>query len=206
VHADASDCRQEYRNPEGTVMVRKQVLMIVRLLLAGASMGFLASAVQAAERPCGIVWGESLEIDESPRFQLLGAGGAYVDMRTCLVWSLRWTDTPKTLNEGMETCAVLGQGGPRGDMGWQLPTMAELTSLEGQDWVRQAETFQQYRLPVAARNEASFWTSTPWLGRPDSWAVVEFSALTTIVRPLGSGDKAGVWCVRGIRARGLRTP
>jgi hypothetical protein len=187
-------------------MGRKPVLMIIRLLLAGATMGFLASALQAAERPCGIVWGYGREIDESPRFELLGTGAAFVDMRTCLVWSLRWTDTPKTLNEGMETCAMLGQGGPTGDMGWQLPTMAELTSLEGEEWRRQAETFEKYHLPVAARNEAFFWTSTPWLGQPDSWAAVEFSARTTIVRPRGLSDKGGVWCVRGIPARGLRTP
>src|SRR5215468_8915868 len=110
-------------------------------------------------------------------------------MRTCLVWSLAPISEPKTLNEATQACASLGQGGPLGDMGWQLPTMAELTSLDGQEWGRQAEIFNQYHLPTAARTEAEFWTSSPWLGRPDSLAIVQFSARTTVVRPLGSGDK-----------------
>ena len=177
-------------------MGRKPTLMIC-LLLAGVTISLLASGVQAAERPCGILWGQGREIDESSRFELLGTGEAFVDMRTCLVWSLKPIAEPKTLSEGMKVCASLGQGGPRGNMGWQLPTMAELTSLDGQEWDQ---------LPAAARPEAELWTSTPWLGQPDSWAVVQFSPRTTVVRPIGSGDKAGVWCVRGIPARGLRTP
>jgi hypothetical protein len=176
----------------------------ISLLLAWLTVGLLASAVHAAEKSCGILQGRGREIDESPRFELFGAGGAFVDLRTCLVWRLDPIDDLMTLSDGMQTCASLGQGGPHGDMGWQLPTMAELTSLDGEEWSRQSEEFDH--LPSFARAETDFWTSSPWLGRPNSWAVVQFSARTTIVRPVGSDEKAGVWCVRGVPARGLRTP
>ena len=167
-----------------------------------------ASSAHAAEKACGILQGQAREIDESPRFQLLSTGDAFIDLRTCLVWSLRPSADRKPLNEAMQDCASLGyERGESGVMGWQLPTAAELTSLNGEEWDRQRQELQQYHLPPLDRSETPFWTSSPWLGRPDSWAVVTFDVRTVmLVRPVEPDQKAGVWCVRGVPARGLRTP
>jgi hypothetical protein len=109
-----------------------------------------------------------------------------------------------TLSDAMYRCAALGEGGPYGDMGWRLPTMAELTSLDGEEWNDQRGDLGQFRLPVQTRSEKAFWTTTKWLGEPDSLAIVEFSGKTTIVRPRAETEKAGAWCVQEIRPVGLK--
>ena len=89
-----------------------------------------------AEELCGM-WSESTkEGKESPRFRVLKEfdGKAFLDMQTCLIWSLQVDTEPQALFEAVYRCAVEGQGGPRGSMGWRLPTMAELTSLDGDQW------------------------------------------------------------------------
>jgi Protein of unknown function (DUF1566) len=165
-------------------------------VLAMASPLF-AAPVHSEEESCGIVHKQRREPIESQRFWPLAeyGGSAFIDMRTCLVWrGDRYND--KTLSEAMRLCAELGQGGPEsGEMGWQLPAVAELTSVDGKEWGQ---------VPGLARSETSYWTSTPWLGSPGSWAGVTFSARTTFVNPLEPAQKAGVWCVRGFPARGLR--
>ena len=105
----------------------------------------------------------------------------------------------------MHFCASFGQGGPYGKMGWQLPTVAELTSLDGDEWLRQQE-FSEYHLPPQQRSDAEFWTSSPWLGRPNTWATVQFSGKTTELTEAEPDAKHTVWCVRAIPARGLWTP
>ena len=77
-------------------------------------------------------------------------------------------------------------------MGWQLPIMAELTSINGEEWVRLKGDLAFSEIPPLKRSEVPFWTVTKWPSTPDSWAVVEFSARTTIVRPLVETMKAGV--------------
>ena len=64
--------------------------------------------------------------------------------------------------------------------------------------------FEQYKIPALSRSEIDFWTSTPWLGRPDLWSVVQFSASTPIAHAVAPDGKAAVWCVRGYPASGLR--
>ena len=76
-------------------------------------------------------------------------------------------DEPMTLSDAMYRCAALGEGGPYGDMGWRLPTMAELTSLDGEEWNDQRGDLGQFRLPVQTRSEKAFWTTTKWLGEPE---------------------------------------
>jgi hypothetical protein len=125
-------------------------------------------------------------------------------MRTCLVWQLDVHDAPKSLDDAMIECASFSQGGPHGEMGWRLPSLSELTSVDSEDWTKQGSEFDQFNIPALKRKENDFWTSTPWLGRADSWAVVQFSALTTIAHPVALDSKAAVWCVRGYPARGLR--
>ena len=44
----------------------------------------------------------------------------------------------------MEVCSNLGQGGYFGDMGWQIPTMAELTSLDSESWEKQKQEFAEF--------------------------------------------------------------
>ena len=54
-------------------------------------------------------------------------------MRTCLVWRLDVNDSPiRTLDDAMGECASLGQGGPYSEMGWQLPSLSELTSVDSE--------------------------------------------------------------------------
>src|SRR5689334_3561253 len=55
-----------------TVMSEKSASTIF-LLLACLTAGLQTSAVHAAEKSCGILQGRGREIDESPRFELLGA-------------------------------------------------------------------------------------------------------------------------------------
>src|SRR5215212_3182 len=162
-----------------------------------------ASPLWAQEEACGIVHKQRREPLDQTRFWPLAEhrGEAFIDARTCLVARLEVFDEPVTLSDAMYRCATLGQGGPYGDMGWQLPTMAELTSLDGEEWRTQ---LVQYKLPPLTRSEKPFWTITKWLGAPDSLAAVEFSARTTVVRPMAETMKAGVWCVQGMRATGLK--
>jgi hypothetical protein len=97
--------------------------------IAAFAMG--QSFVYADER-CGLVTKKGGEL-ASRRFEILAEhnGRAFVDLRTCLVWDLSpWQKAELSLDRAMEVCSALGQGGYYGDMGWQIPTMAELTSLD----------------------------------------------------------------------------
>ena len=89
-------------------------------------------------------------------------------------------------------------------MGWQLPTQAQLTSLDTEQWDKQRGTFEKYKLPPVVRTEKDLWSITPWPSDSESWAAVQFSARTTIVYPIKQDMKAGAWCVRGFPANGLR--
>jgi uncharacterized protein DUF1566 len=160
-----------------------------------------------AEEVCGRVNERKLHIEESTRFRLLGeyGGRAFIDMRTCLVWRLDVFRDPVSLGDASSVCAHKGQGGPHGEMGWQLPTVAELTSLDSDQWSKQKDSFEEYKLPPAMRAEDEFWTITSWPGVPGSWAVVQFDFKTTVVRPVEQGtQKASVWCVRGFPATGIQ--
>jgi hypothetical protein len=165
----------------------------------------LRLSAQAAEL-CGLWSEEKREGAEAPRFRVLTAfgGRAFLDMETCLVWSLDLEEQPLTLHEAVYYCAHKGQGGPTGAMGWRLPSLAELTSVDGDQWSTQRDTFEQYKLPPMVRTEQAFWTTTPWPPDPEAWAVVMFSARTTISFPSTKDRKAGAWCVRCCPAAGLR--
>jgi hypothetical protein len=163
------------------------------------------SFVYADER-CGLVTKKGEEL-VNRRFEILAEhkGRAFVDMRTCLVWDLYpWQKAELTLDSAMGICSALGQGGYFGDMGWQIPTMGELTSLDSESWDKQKQEFAEFKLAIIERNETPYWTVTPWLGKPDSQAAVTFSGKTTLVRPFKQDGKAAVWCVRGYPATGLR--
>src|SRR5262245_31642741 len=184
-------------------MTRTIVLLLIFLW---AALMLLADASYAVE-DCGLVSKQSRELVEERRFELLAeyAGRAFIDMRTCLVWRLDVNDSPtRTLDDAMGECASLGQGGPYGEMGWQLPSLSELTSVDSEGWTKQRAEFEQYKIPPLIRSEIDFWTSTPWLGRSPSWSVVQFSARTTIAHPVAPDSKAAVWCVRSYPARGVR--
>jgi hypothetical protein len=182
----------------------------MRIFIKFSVLVFLSSAAlhpSHAEEACGRVNERKLHIDESARFRLLGdyGGKAFIDMRTCLVWRLDISDGPVlSLNDAMGACSEKGQGGPNGEMGWQLPTVAQLTSLDSDQWSKQKDRFEEYKLPPAVRTEGPFWTATAWPGHIGSWAVVHFSARTTIVRPSDQDTKAGAWCVRGFPATGIQ--
>ncbi|MER9756421.1 hypothetical protein NKJ46_23835 [Mesorhizobium sp. M0166] len=188
---------------------REEEGMLRIATLATFSIGFAVlatmSAPQSQAAPCGIVHKQARQPLNDQNFWLLAehGGRAFVDQRTCLVARIDRLDQPATLSEAMGYCATLGQGGPYGDMGWQLPTMAELTSLDSADWPRQREAFAQYKLPPLARSETEYWTRTEWPGLAGSFAVVTFSAPTTLVRPLEATKKASAWCVFGVTATGV---
>jgi hypothetical protein len=181
-----------------------------KLATATLTLGLLLSAstcpVQAQEEQCGVVHKQTREPLDGQRFWLLAehGGKAFLDLRTCLVARLEVVDEPTTLSDAMQHCATLGQGGPYGEMGWQLPSMAELTSLDSELWGNHRGEFEQYKIPPLTRSETAFWTSTKWPGAADSWATVMFSGRTTLVLPLAQTMKAGVWCVQGVRATGLK--
>ena len=158
----------------------------------------VASPAWSEEEVCGTVHRQQREPLDDQRFWPLAEhrGRAVLDKKTCLVASTDiWTE-PVTLSDAMARCATLGQGGPYGEMGWQLPTMAELTSLDGDS--------QGADLPSTKRSETPFWTITEWPGSEGSYATVMFSGRTTLVLPKPAGETAGVWCVQGVRATGLK--
>ena len=166
----------------------------------------LISFAQAQEAPCGIVHQRTRDPLDGQRFWLLAEydGRAFLDQRTCLVVSTEVFEQQVTLSEAMEHCSMLGQGGPHGDMGWQLPTVAELTSLDSDRWSQQAGEFGDYKIPPMTRSETAFWTRTEWPSKENSYGIVIFSAPTTLVRSHDETEKAGVWCVQGFRATGLK--
>jgi Protein of unknown function (DUF1566) len=156
-----------------------------------------------ADERCGLATKKGEE-PISRRFEILAEhnGRAFIDMRTCLVWDLYpWKKAELSLDRAMEICSALGQGG---DMGWQIPTTAELTSLNSENWSKQDQEFVEFKLPPNERSETPFWTVTPWLGKPSTQAGVIFSARTTLVVPLKQDGEAAVWCVRGYLATELR--
>ena len=158
----------------------------------------LAAAAQGM--PCGLAIKQGSAPDPGPRFQGLANydGRAFIDMHTCLVWRLDVFNEGLPLDEAMQICATTGQGGPYGAMGWRLPTLAELTSVDGEEWNKQREEFERYKIPAMTRSEAYYWTDA-LAGLADKWAVVEFSGRTTVVNPVDLTTKAYVWCVRRAR-------
>ena len=184
--------------------MKPSILPLVIVLWAAP---MLSAVPSYAAEDCGLVSKQSRELVEQRRFELLAeyGGRAFIDMRTCLVWRLDVNDSPtRTLDDAMGECASLGQGGPYSEMGWQLPSLSELTSVDFEGWTKQRAEFEQYKIPALIRSEIDFWTNTPWLGRSASWSVVQFSARTTIAHPVAPDSKAAVWCVRGYPARGVR--
>ena len=179
--------------------------LCLQLGIATTLLGFVCSA-NAEEASCGIVHKQTREPLDDQRYWLLAEhdGRAFVDRKTCLVASTRIMEEPMTLSQAMEHCATLGQGGPHGEMGWQLPTMAELTSLDSEDWGSQAAGLGDVKVPPMTRSETAFWTSTAWLGEDNSYATVTYSAPTTLVRAQKATEKAGVWCVQGFHATGVK--
>jgi len=181
-------------------------------LTLGMVAGFLwiwasVSAPTFAAEPCGL-WSEvPREGSDLIRFRKLKEfdGHAFLDMETCLIWQLDLLIDVQTLDSAAQFCAVKGQGGPNGrHMGWRLPTQAELTSLDSEEWLKQRDAFETDKLPPIVRSEVFFWTLTPWPSEPDSLAGVMFSALTTVVAPIKRDVKARAWCTRGSPATGLR--
>ncbi|BCH31110.1 hypothetical protein MesoLjLc_30400 [Mesorhizobium sp. L-8-10] len=174
----------------------------------GVALGLALSIspLSAQEEACGVVHKRTRDPLDAQRFFLLAehGGDAFLDKQTCLVFSTKVFEEPVTIGDAMERCATLGQGGPYGSMGWQLPSMAELTSLEGESWKHHEGEFGQYKLPPMSRSETDFWTTTRWPGDGNLYATVTFSAPTTLVRPQDETKKAGVWCVRASRATGLQ--
>lgn len=163
------------------------------------------SASGHAEERCGLL--SNTNAGDAPRFRILDRFGhdAFLDMQTCLVWDLEVSAERQALKDAMYLCANKGTGGPDGGfMGWRLPAMAELASLDTKDWAKQADAFKKYKLPPLVRSEAEFWTVTPWPSVPDTWAAVQFSGLTTVVYPKKQDGTGSAWCVRGVPATGLQ--
>lgn len=185
----------------GTVI--SAILMFVFLLFTQISASYSSDV-------CGLATRKSQAPEygnELHRFEILAehGGRAFIDMRTCLVWDLyMWKKPSLTIDKAMEICATNGQGGPYGEMGWQIPTMAELTSLDSMFWGTHPSDYTKYDMPPVTRDDTVFWTSTPWLGATGANALVMFDVRTTLVLPSNPDTKAGVWCVQGYRANGLR--
>jgi hypothetical protein len=175
-------------------MIRISTIAGIYLGVATISL-VAASPLWAQEDRCGTVHKLRRQPLDEQRFRpIVEYGGkAFLDLRTCLIGRLEFLDTPVTLSDAMLYCARLGsERGPHGEMGWQLPTMAQLTSLDGKEWQTRRGEFEQSKIPPLNRNEQRFWTSTKWPGTPNSWAVVEYSVRTTLVTPLAETEKARV--------------
>jgi hypothetical protein len=179
-----------------------------RAMAAVAALIVVAPPVQGQEQaePCGVVHRQTRQPLEGQRFWPLAEhrGKAFVDRKTCLVASSEVRSEPVTIGEAMEHCSSLGQGGPRGEMGWQLPTMAELTGLDGEEWAGRSGLPQDLELPPETRSETAYWTVTEWPGASGSYATVIFSNRTTIVSHQAATAKAAVWCVQGTRATSIK--
>jgi len=178
-------------------------LVVVIAICTILSLGRSVHAVEL----CGLWSDASSQGSDAPRFRILKefSGKAFLDMETCLVWEMDVLKEPMTLGDAAYHCANEGQGGPQGKhRGWRVPTLAELLSLDTEQWLAQRDTFAPYKLPPIERTEDPLWTDTPWPSEPGSWGGVTFSARTTIAHPIKQSEKAGVWCVRASRATGLR--
>lgn len=177
-------------------------------MAAVAVLTIVAPPVQGQEQPvpCGVVHRQARQPLEGQRFWPLSEhrGKAFVDRKTCLVTSTEVGSEPVTIGQAMERCSSLGQGGPRGEMGWQLPTMAELTSLDGEEWAAEGNLLQEFKLPPETRSETAYWTVTEWPGASGSYATVVFSNRTTIVSQQAATAKAAVWCVQGTKATSIK--
>src|SRR5687768_11443159 len=118
------------------------------------SIGF---PVHAAEF-CGLLQVQGQASEAASRFRILtgfeASHGAFLDMETCLVWSLRPFAHRVGLLDALLQCTNLGQGGPGGGhMGWRLPTVDELTSLDTEQWHKQETEFAEHKLPPLSRSE-----------------------------------------------------
>jgi hypothetical protein len=182
--------------------------MTMLITLLSILFSFCVAGQSRAQELCGFTTNQAGRLPDTLRFRQVSefGGRAFLDMQSCLVWRLEvMAGKPAvTVDEAMRECASAGQGGPHGQMGWRLPELAELTSLDTEDWLKQRIEFDQFKIPPLIRTDVEFWTSTGWLGRPGSLAIVQFSGRTTVVRPVGLDTKASVWCVLGYPAKGLR--
>ncbi|SRR6266498_734465 len=83
---------------------------------------------------CGLWTDKGSEGSNPPRFRLLKEDEAFLDMKTCLVWTLNVHRGPLKLSDAFGHCARPRRGsrleGGVDHMGWRLPSMAELTSLD----------------------------------------------------------------------------
>jgi hypothetical protein len=142
-------------------MLKSASLLFGPVLYITASILPIQSS-QAADE-CGWVSRHNSEPISDRRFARLAEynGRAFIDMRTCLVWQLDVHDAPKSLDDAMIECASFSQGGPHGEMGWRLPSLSELTSVDSEDWTKQGSEFDQFNIPALKRKENDFWPAHP---------------------------------------------
>jgi hypothetical protein len=164
-----------------------------------AALMLLTTPAWAVE-VCGLWSEKGSEGSNPPRFRLLKGDQAFLDMKTCLVWSLNVHRGPLKLSDAFGHCARSGsrlEGG--GDhMGWRLPSVAELTSLD---------MFSgEFALRISGiPSETPLWTATAWPPGMKDWTVVIFSQRgTTIVHHSDPEQEGGAWCVRCCPGAGLR--
>ena len=165
-----------------------------------ASLMLLVALPASAAEPCGLWSEKGRQGAEPPRFRILKEDKAILDMKTCLVWSLNVHKEPLKLSDAFGYCTRRGSrlAGGSGRLGWRLPSVAELTSLD--------VFSEEFDLTIREIfSETPLWTSTPWPPGTQNWTVVTFSQRgTTIVHELGPEEKAGAWCVYCCQAAGLR--
>ena len=165
------------------------------LLIAIAALGVLVPLAAAGEHPVQR-WDQ--KIKATSRFEVLSdfGGAAVLDHETGLVWEQSLSLSNSNWLDAQTHCNRLTTGGR---LGWQLPTLQELTSL-----VDPSVPFPGPTLPIGHPftnvQSFSYWSATTSAGNASFAWIVGFNGPVPAVftaDKIGIPIMASVWCVRG---------
>ena len=174
--------------------------MTARIMFGLVTSLILIAAFPAwTEERCGM-WSErGDQLDQPPRFRLLQNFPGFLDMQTCLVWSLDIDREKRSFDDAKGICGNAKGIFPRHPGGWQLPSAAELTSFHsGSNFRTELNEIVNGLKEVKAGEH--IWTREPGI-------TVYFDHRTNmpVLADIKLGeDKALAWCVYCCPANGIR--